>query len=147
MVLLSLAIYAFIELKLRDRLAQTFNASIAANKPKPNTGNMYRHKEEDILAMLLNLAFGLLAFFHLVYLGSMIGRKWRIPENGNSLKYIVGKWKSLNFMSHRVAFFEIVVTFLAYDYDLLYTVAITLTICKYYMRVIDMIGNVISSLF
>ena len=108
-VLFSLGFYTYIEHKLRERLAQIFNASITARRPRVETGIVYRHREGEFLVILVNLFFGLLACFHLAYLGLMFDQQ-PTQEEGYSWRHTISKWESLEFMSHKVAFFQFFLT-------------------------------------
>ena len=108
-VLFSLGFYCYTEQILRDKLAQTLNASITARRPRTDTGIVYRHREGEFLVILVNLTFGLIACFHLAYLGLMFDQQ-PIQEEGYSWKHTINKWQSLDFMSHKVAFFQFLLT-------------------------------------
>ena len=108
-VLFSLGFYTYIEHKLRERLAHIFNASITARRPRIESGVVYRHREGEFLVILVNLFFGLLACFHLAYLGLMFDQQ-PTQEEGYSRRHTISKWESLEFLSHKVAFFQFFLT-------------------------------------
>jgi porcupine-like protein len=108
-VLFSLGFYTYIEHTLRERLGQIFNASITARRPNPETGVVYRHREGEFLVILVNLFFGLVACFHLAYLGVMFDQQ-PTQEEGYSWRHTISKWESLEFLSHKVSFFQFFLT-------------------------------------
>ena len=71
-VLLSLGFYTWTEHKLRQRLADIFDASITASRP--TDPNAYQNREATLLVMIANFGFGLLAYFNLAYLGVMFNQ-------------------------------------------------------------------------
>ena len=110
-VLFSLGLYTYTEHEVRKRLAQIFNASITARRPNLETGGIvYRHREGEFLVILVNLFFGLVACFHLAYLGVMFDQQ-PSQEEGYSWTHTLSKWESLDFLSHKVAVFQLILTF------------------------------------
>lgn len=91
-VLLSLGLYTYVEFKLRQKMAATFNACILANACGPRCG--HRHKWNGPYVLMFNVAFGGLAILHLAYLGVMF------DEKGFSMSHVLGKWQRLDFASH-----------------------------------------------
>jgi O-palmitoleoyl transferase len=68
-VLLSLGLYTYVEFMLRQKLASIFNACILSRPCRPNCP--HAHKETKLIVLVANIGFGLLTFFHLIYLGVM----------------------------------------------------------------------------
>jgi len=68
-VLLSLGLYTYFEFMLRQKLASVFNACILSRPCRPNCP--HTHRETKIVVLLANVGFGMVAFFHLIYLGVM----------------------------------------------------------------------------
>jgi len=107
-VLLTLGVLSFLEAKIRQKLADLFNASIAARK---NTTNVYRYREGSFVTILANLAFGILTVVHLMYLGVMFDQS-DTQEEGYVWTHTVEKWQSLGFFSHYFALFALGLNFL-----------------------------------
>lgn len=106
-VLFSLGFYTYTEHTLRKKLAALFDASIEA-KRCPDT--VHRHKEGRFLVILANMFFGLLACFHLAYLGVMFNQQEDIMAEGYSWRHTLAKWDALGFKSHWVIMFTFVLT-------------------------------------
>ena len=96
-VLLSLGFYTYTEHVTRQKLASIFSACIEARKCAPSC--THRWKEGDWSVRLANFAFGLLAVFHLAYLGVMFDSS-KIQEEGYSYWHVLSKWRWLSFASH-----------------------------------------------
>ena len=96
-VLLSLGFYTYTEHVTRRKLASIFNACIQARKCPANCGHSW--KENDWIVKLSNAGFGLLAMFHLAYLGLMFDSS-KLQEEGYSYYHVLSKWRWLNFSSH-----------------------------------------------
>lgn len=127
-VLFSLGFYTFTEHSLRRRLSLRFDASVAAKRdPK----RAFRYREGHAGVVLVNFFFGLLACFHLAYLGVMFNQQedimvlflrfppkkavtkcgqkkycWIFPlisqAEGYSWRHTLAKWEALNYASHIV---------------------------------------------
>jgi len=97
-VLFSLGLYTWVEHTLRGKLARIINASIEARR---DTDEKYRHREGTAWVILINLGFGLMAMFHLAYLGVMFDQS---PESsaGYSWSHTLAKWRNLDYTSHYV---------------------------------------------
>jgi len=54
-------------------------------KSRRDTSINYRHKENELLSILINLVFGILAVFHLAYLGVMFDQQDIQVVKGNSV--------------------------------------------------------------
>eukprot|EP00096_Caligus_rogercresseyi_P004079 TRINITY_DN18215_c0_g1_i1.p1 TRINITY_DN18215_c0_g1~~TRINITY_DN18215_c0_g1_i1.p1 ORF type:complete len:530 (-),score=109.98 TRINITY_DN18215_c0_g1_i1:55-1644(-) len=109
-VLLSLGFYTYVEHGFRRKLADIFDASIEARSPSES--NSRKHSEKEFLVILVNLAFGLLAHFHLAYLGVMFGQSNPMEEEGYSWRHTLSKWRHLGFLSHYVIAFTYSISFL-----------------------------------
>ena len=130
-VLLSLGVYTWVEHSLRDKLARILDASIGARKEVEGRRKVIfppilitlfhysivtvQHREGSAWVILVNLIFGLLAMFHLAYLGVMFDQsspeqvypnKQKIDldsfpkATGYSWWHTVAKWRRLDFTSH-----------------------------------------------
>jgi hypothetical protein len=58
--------------RLRKKLSSIFNAAVGSRR---DPGTNFNHKEGEIVSMLINSIFGLLAVFHLAYLGVMFDQQ------------------------------------------------------------------------
>ncbi|XP_055937024.1 protein-serine O-palmitoleoyltransferase porcupine-like isoform X2 [Argiope bruennichi] len=102
-VLLSLGFYTYIEHVLRKKLSGIFNACILARKCKPDCEHLF--KSNAVYVRIANIGFGLLAMFHLAYLGVMFDSSSSIEEEGYNMQHTLQKWAELDFSSHWVALF------------------------------------------
>ncbi|XP_037334420.2 protein-serine O-palmitoleoyltransferase porcupine-like [Pungitius pungitius] len=102
-VLLSLGFITYVEHVLRKKLASIFRACVLSRPCPSDCG--HQHKKE-YWVMLLNLVFGLLAIFHLTYLGSMFdpGVDEQEVEEGYAASHTIQRWSELNWASHWVVF-------------------------------------------
>ncbi|XP_022107837.1 protein-serine O-palmitoleoyltransferase porcupine-like isoform X2 [Acanthaster planci] len=100
-VLLSLGFYSYIEHVFRQKLASIFNACILARRCKQDCQHL--HQSTHPLVMLTNLCFGLLAMFHLAYLGVMFNSEEELQEKGYEMEHTLKKWSHLDYASHYVA--------------------------------------------
>ena len=73
-VLFSLGFYTYTEHSLRRKLARIFDASIEAKRVVTQE-TPHRHKEGNFVVILANMVFGILACFHLAYLGVMFNQQ------------------------------------------------------------------------
>ncbi|GAB1602594.1 hypothetical protein Ahia01_000539000 [Argonauta hians] len=96
-VLLSLAFYTYIEYVFRRKLARIFDACLLAKKCKDNCSHSVKATHPCV--MLTNLLFGLLAMFHLAYLGLMFDSSSQ-EEKGYDMHHTLSKWSSLDYLSH-----------------------------------------------
>jgi len=97
-VLLSLGLYTWVEHSFRLKLARIMNASIETRR---DTDSKYSNREGSAWVILVNLMFGLLAMFHLAYLGVMFDQS-DSGETGYSWTHTLSKWRNLSFCSHYV---------------------------------------------
>ncbi|XP_038066332.1 protein-serine O-palmitoleoyltransferase porcupine-like [Patiria miniata] len=101
-VLLSLGFYSYVEHVLRQKLATIFNACILARRCKPDCQHSYQ--SANPLVLLTNICFGLLAMFHLAYLGVMFSSdSSELQEKGYEMHHTLKKWSHLDYASHYVA--------------------------------------------
>ena len=68
LVLLSIGLYTWVEHGLREKLSTILDASVGARR---EVEGRRRWREGSAAVILANLVFGLLAMFHLAYLGVM----------------------------------------------------------------------------
>jgi len=101
-VLLSLGIYTYTEHSLRQKLADFFSACILARPCQQDCQHNYQG--HSWLTMSTNLFFGLLAMFHLAYLGVMFDSSSSQQETGYSMEHTLAKWAGLDYASHIVMF-------------------------------------------
>ncbi|XP_037782493.1 protein-serine O-palmitoleoyltransferase porcupine-like [Penaeus monodon] len=99
-VLLSLGFYTYVEHSLRYKLSSAFDACILA-RPCPESCE-HTQKGWSVFTICTNLAFGLLAMFHLAYLGIMFDSSPQQQESGYSMKHTLTKWSILDYASHWV---------------------------------------------
>ncbi|XP_072026412.1 protein-serine O-palmitoleoyltransferase porcupine-like [Amphiura filiformis] len=108
-VLLSLGLYSYTEYVLRQKLSDAFSACVGAKACKPACS--HRNKKKNVLVILTNVVFGLLAMFHLAYLGLMFDTDdSELEEQGYDWTHTLSKWSHLNYASHWVA----LITFVFY---------------------------------
>ncbi|XP_040579317.1 protein-serine O-palmitoleoyltransferase porcupine [Lepeophtheirus salmonis] len=102
-VLLSLGIYTFVEYEFRRKLSNIFDASMEA---RSNSKTVRKHTEKEFVVIVCNILFGILACFHLAYLGVMFGgQSSPLEAEGNSWKHTLNKWRNLGFLSHYIVVF------------------------------------------
>ncbi|XP_063219630.1 protein-serine O-palmitoleoyltransferase porcupine isoform X2 [Bacillus rossius redtenbacheri] len=101
-VLLSLGTYTYIEYLLRQKLSTIFSACIQVRPCRKDCA--HRNKEMSSLVILINIFFGLIAAFHLAYLGVMFNVTSTLQERGYSYFHTLSKWGDLSFASHWLAF-------------------------------------------
>lgn len=106
-VLLSLALYSYAEYVLRQKLSQVYDACIGARPCRPSC-EKHNLQANHWGVRCANLALGLLAAFHLAYLGLMFDSEPQ-QEQGYSMQHTLGKWSELQFASHWVALATFVV--------------------------------------
>ncbi|KAK7588211.1 hypothetical protein V9T40_005456 [Parthenolecanium corni] len=97
-ILLSLAIYTYVEYVFRSKLSRKFDACLLSKSCGMNC-KTHRHTEKKIPVRLLNLGFSILALYHLSYLGFLIDLR-----NDQKLEFFESfkKWKDEAFSSHFV---------------------------------------------
>uniref|UniRef100_A0A023FXI7 Protein-serine O-palmitoleoyltransferase porcupine n=1 Tax=Amblyomma parvum TaxID=251391 RepID=A0A023FXI7_AMBPA len=100
-VLLSLALYSYAEYVLRQKLSQVYSACVGARPCRPGC-EKHKLQANNWGVRGANLALGLLAAFHLAYLGLMFDNESH-HEQGYSMQHTLGKWSELQFASHWVA--------------------------------------------
>lgn len=96
-VLLSLGIYTYVEYVFRNKLAQIFDACIQARRCKDGCNHTYKYSNPYVIAA--NVLLGLVAIFHLAYLGVMFDNSSH-EEVGYSMEHTLKKWSSLSYLSH-----------------------------------------------
>ncbi|GIY77985.1 protein-serine O-palmitoleoyltransferase porcupine [Caerostris darwini] len=109
-VLLSLGFYTYIEHVFRKKLADIFKACILARKCKSDCDHIF--KSDHMYVRMVNIGFGLLAMFHLAYLGVMFDSSSSIEEEGYNMSHTLEKWSELDFASHWVALFSYIFYYL-----------------------------------
>ncbi len=110
-VLLSLGLYTYVEHTLREKLANIFDACVKSRKCPSNCSHSW--KSDNILVVMVNIAFFILACFNLAYLGVMISKTYNESDTGpaeppsglNSIYADLEKWSELSFLSHFVMIF------------------------------------------
>lgn len=110
-VLLSLGFYTYIEYQLRNILANTFDACIAAKKCKHNECHHKYNSKNSIFIVIINIGFLILSVFHLAYLGLVFDTS-NIQNTGYDYSHTINKWSQLGFSSHWMAFVTYLIYFL-----------------------------------
>ena len=100
-VLLSLGAYTYVEYVLRQKLATVFGACIQVRPCRRDCS--HRNKERRLTVVLGNMGLGLVAMFHLSYLGVMFDMSSKIQEEGYNYAHTLAKWSVLSYASHWVA--------------------------------------------
>nr|XP_033779236.1 protein-serine O-palmitoleoyltransferase porcupine isoform X1 [Geotrypetes seraphini]XP_033779242.1 protein-serine O-palmitoleoyltransferase porcupine isoform X1 [Geotrypetes seraphini]XP_033779249.1 protein-serine O-palmitoleoyltransferase porcupine isoform X1 [Geotrypetes seraphini]XP_033779256.1 protein-serine O-palmitoleoyltransferase porcupine isoform X1 [Geotrypetes seraphini] len=102
-VLLSLGFITYVEHVLRKRLATIFSACILSKRCPP--GCAHQHKT-NLWVWGVNIFFGILAVFHLTYLGSLfdVDSEDSTEEQGYGMSHTIYKWSELSWASHWVIF-------------------------------------------
>ncbi|XP_055381048.1 protein-serine O-palmitoleoyltransferase porcupine [Condylostylus longicornis] len=103
-VLLSLGFYTFVEYKLRQKLANIFNACISSTDCKRIC--LHENKWCTPICLVINIFLSLITVMHLSYLGVMFEASTSIQEQGYSIEHALNKWKSLDFLSHWTMLFS-----------------------------------------
>jgi len=107
-VLLSLGLYTWVEHSFRQKLAEIMDASLGARRDQTNK---YKHREGSAWVILVNMTFGLLAMFHLAYLGVMFDQS-EGSQAGYSWQHTLDKWRKLDFTSHYIVAGMVIVNYL-----------------------------------
>jgi porcupine-like protein len=106
-VLLSLGVYTYVEYVLRQKLSSVFSACILVRPCRKEC--THNNKEKKFSVVFANIGFGLLAFFHLTYLGVMFDSvDTNLQEEGYNYIHTLVKWSKLNYASHWVALFTFI---------------------------------------
>ena len=99
LVIVSLAVYTYVEFKLRFKLSKLFKCPYIQSRPNKN----YKLSEVPFYAHFINFIWILINFVHLSYLGSFFDHDNN--ENGvYSYHYTLSKWNDLYFCSHIIVF-------------------------------------------
>lgn len=102
-ILLSLAVFSYIEYKLRAKLANTLDACVRS-EPCDADCIAHAHTSLSLRALFLNAGFLLVNVFHLAYLGCVLNNIEMLTENGMSLEFIPSRWGNMGYVSHYIAF-------------------------------------------
>ncbi|XP_023705139.1 protein-serine O-palmitoleoyltransferase porcupine isoform X2 [Cryptotermes secundus] len=100
-VLLSLGAYTYVEYVLRQKLATVFGACIQVRPCRRDCS--HRNKEKRLTVVLGNMGLGLVAMFHLSYLGVMFDMSSKLQEEGYNYAHTLAKWSVLGYASHWIA--------------------------------------------
>lgn len=100
-VLLSLGFATYAEYSLRKKLADIYNACILAH---PCVNCTHRYNSYNPWVFAFNFGFGLLAVFHLAYLGVVIGGTHDQSDMNASLDHIQSCWGPLDYATHWLIF-------------------------------------------
>lgn len=109
-VLLSLGFATYTEFTLRKKLSDIYSACILAHACRSEC--KHRFKSNNVYVITINIVFGLLAVFHLAYLGVMFDAPVEQQETGYSFDHVMNKWGELDFLSHWVILITFVVSLL-----------------------------------
>lgn len=99
-VLLSLGAYTYVEYVLRCKLANVFGACILVRQCKKDCS--HRNKEKRFPVIFANICLGVIAMFHLSYLGVMFDSSSKLQEDGYNYQHTLSKWSHLSYVSHWV---------------------------------------------
>lgn len=108
-VLLSLGFATYAEYELRKKIADIFNACILAH---PCNNCKHRYNDKNPLVRIVNLLFGMLAVFHLAYLGVIFEGSAEDHGLSQSINHIQNKWGNLDYLSHWVILLTLITSFL-----------------------------------
>lgn len=97
-VLLTLGFATACEYPLRKKISEIYDACILAHPCADDC--THRHRSNNFYVIAFNFAFGVLAVFHLAYLGVMFDGPLEQQEIGYSFKHIIDRWGSLSYLSH-----------------------------------------------
>ncbi|XP_039630103.1 protein-serine O-palmitoleoyltransferase porcupine-like isoform X2 [Polypterus senegalus] len=102
-ILLSLGFITYVEYVLRKRLSVIMNACILSRRCPPDCKHQYK---TNLWVRATNVGFGMLAVFHLAYLGSLFDASVDDVEGeeGYAPSYTIQKWSELSWASHWVTF-------------------------------------------
>lgn len=100
-VLLSLGFATYAEYSLRKKLADIYNACILAH---PCVNCTHRYNSYNLWVIAFNFGFGLLAVFHLAYLGVVIGGTHDPSDIAASVDHITSCWRPLDYATHWLIF-------------------------------------------
>ena len=115
-MLLSLGFYTYTEhLRYNYVLVKWYNLNFLSDWVVGfilATGPALRYKEGHFVVMVVNLCFGLVACFHLAYLGVMFDQQQDAMLEGYSRDHVLAKWRNLDFLSHWVVGFTFLMSLL-----------------------------------
>lgn len=103
LVLFSLAIFGFVESKLRKKISIAFNACVSAEPCQRPCRFKYCSSlgwrgDGAILVKLTNVLFSTVTIFHLAYLGAMMNES--IADEDNDFGDDLNVWSTVNFINH-----------------------------------------------
>ncbi|WAR27134.1 PORCN-like protein [Mya arenaria] len=106
-VLLSLGVYTYVEYVFRNKLSVIFDACVQARRCREGCEHTYKQGHPYVVCA--NLVFGVLAVFHLAYLGLMFDSS-ASETTGYNMAHTLQKWAAFSYLSHWL----VVGTFLFY---------------------------------
>lgn len=106
--LLSIGMFSYVEYKIRAKLSNIFSACCLVSGCSRSCNHTY--KKSNIIVIIVNTFFTLLAIFHLAYLGVMFEASFAVQETGYSYAHTLKKWSDLNFASHTIS----IITYILY---------------------------------
>lgn len=86
---------------MRKKVAEVFDACILAH---PCVNCSHRYGNRNLMVIAFNFSFGMLAMFHLAYLGVMFDSSADQQLSGYSMKDIHERWGNLDYLSHWLIF-------------------------------------------
>lgn len=96
-VLLTLGFATYAEYTMRKKVAEVFDACVLAH---PCVDCSHRYGNKNFMVIAFNFSFGMLAMFHLAYLGVMFDGPVDQQEMSHSIKHITERWGNLDYLSH-----------------------------------------------
>ncbi|XP_018782596.1 PREDICTED: protein-serine O-palmitoleoyltransferase porcupine isoform X3 [Bactrocera latifrons] len=102
LALFSLAIFGFVESKLRKKISIAFNACVTAEACQKPCNFKYCpskgwRSDGALLVKLTNILFSLATIFHLAYIGAMMES---IADEDNDFVNNLNVWSAVNFINH-----------------------------------------------
>lgn len=107
-VLLSLGFATYSEYELRRKIGDIFSACVLAHPCKDCN---HQYKSQNVFVRTTNLAFGMLAAFHLAYLGVMFDGPAEHYDLTHSIAHIQNQWGNLDYLSHWVILLTFITNF------------------------------------
>ncbi|KAK5647782.1 hypothetical protein RI129_002674 [Pyrocoelia pectoralis] len=103
-VLLTIGAYSYVQFRLQEKLARTFNACLRVRTCKACT---HKYKRSNLIIKIIHFIFALITIFDLIFLGVLMDS----VGYANSPS-IYEKWQELDFLSHWVMLGLYIITFL-----------------------------------
>lgn len=96
--LLTLGVWSYIELNVRNKLSQIFSACVLVkNCSVPCTRHLGQNKS---ITIFINSIFIILCVMNLTYLGAIFDANSQLQTEGYSFGHTLEKWRELDYFSH-----------------------------------------------